>query len=129
MPKKSLFELQEGGGFSAEGPTGYAKREMPTPPARRAAVGRANHIYVMGSDGGPLKIGVSNNPDVRRQTVGQRTKRGLTVYEAIECDNPYKVEKIAHLMLRDKAVGGEWFNCSVDEALETIVRCLPADRV
>lgn len=79
------------------------------------------YIYVMKSESGLVKIGVSINPDVRRSAI--ETGNGFHV-AIVKLFGPFngatKVECSAHGLLRDSRVRGEWFACSVEAAINAV---------
>lgn len=76
-------------------------------------------IYVM-DDGRYRKIGFSSDPERRAKQVGPLAR---VVFE-IEAADHVNVERAAHIRLSDRRVAGEWFDASVDEAIEAVRHAL-----
>lgn len=80
-------------------------------------------VYVIGSEQGPFKVGISQNPD-RRAAAFQGASAGrLTVLYASDPmseDMARDIEAAAHRKLYMSNVGGEWFNCEVAEVMEGV---------
>lgn len=72
------------------------------------------------------KIGLSSSPFHRvitvRSSVGIDKRVRLTL--VAPCANPDIVEQKAHEILLDKAIGREWFDCSILEAEEAVFRAI-----
>ena len=87
---------------------------------------RAKKIYVIKSDGGPVKIGISSDPDVRRQALESHGPNRLTLVHTRDVDVPGAVERAAHRLLSDHRRKGEWFDVSVADAIAAIDAALIA---
>ena len=69
---------------------------------------RQSKVYLIGS--GPLvKIGVSSDPDTRRQELQVGRAARLSVLRSEPCREPYDTEKHLHSRLWAYHVEGEWF--------------------
>lgn len=83
---------------------------------------RPSDVYVIGGDGGPTKIGVSSKPTSRVLTLQSEHKRKLQVIAT--CHRPYGdaflVERMAHGLLAEKRLHGEWFDVTVGQAVEAL---------
>lgn len=79
-------------------------------------------LYVMGGDGGPLKVGQSTNLESRLRTLRWERRRPLVVLFYIEAPTKdlYGIEKLSHFLLRDKALGREMFDVSLEAAKDAI---------
>lgn len=75
-------------------------------------------IYVIGSEHGPQKIGVSRCPRRRLQQMQGLNPQPLRIAHLSEpLDlNAESVEAYVHWLLRDRQVSGEWFNIAAAEA-------------
>lgn len=79
-------------------------------------------VYVIGApDGCVMKIGFSANPkqrlcDLRKQ----RSRLGLELLLARQCENARGIEGLAHRLLRHRKLRGEWFLASPREAAEAV---------
>ena len=80
------------------------------------------YVYIMGGDGGPLKIGQSTNVPLRLKTLSWYLKRRLTVmfWLAMPSEDLLSVEKLAHYLLRDGALGHELFDVSFEAAKDAV---------
>lgn len=79
------------------------------------------HVYVASDDRGRHKIGITNNPRLRRYHLGRdlgcpveivHTEPLSPEAEAVEC--------AAHWILAERHEGREWFAVSRDEALQAL---------
>ena len=106
----------------------YASVEVPqSHPKRRAANNERVWVYVIGvydSHLGDLaKIGVSQHPE--RRMVDLVRERGRRLFLA-ETFGPFSrhlaldIERDALFTLREHQETGEWLNCNVDVAVETV---------
>lgn len=79
-------------------------------------------VYVIGPEGGPYKIGVSDDVDVRRQQIQSRHPRPLLVKYRLKvlASLRFDVERTAHLRLESDRVEGEWFAVDAAVAAEAI---------
>lgn len=69
------------------------------------------------------KIGISNFLDKRLKTLSREKKIDLSIKHTVafrNCDMATRVEKAAHAILKDRALGGEYFDVSVAEAVSAI---------
>jgi hypothetical protein len=80
------------------------------------------NVYIIGAEGGPRKIGISDNPARRLITLGASSKRPLSVLASYPRGADARtVERVAHKLLVEKRLGGEWFDVT-DEQAEAAVR-------
>lgn len=90
---------------------------------KHAIRGPGKMLYVATQDGGPVKIGISKNPEGRVGRLDTSTPGGdVTLVDTIEIadgHSPNLVENHVHEMLDDDRVTGEWFDVDVDLAVET----------
>lgn len=94
-------------------------RPRPAPPAQHQTLPLS--VYVIATDDGLCKIGVSRNPEGRLVQLQAGCPEKLhIVYVCILADQARNVEGFAHRLLKKQAVGGEWFNCSEDEAMQAV---------
>lgn len=78
-------------------------------------------IYVIGdSSGGALKIGCSKNPAARLGTLQTGHAGQLSLAHSRSADNASTVERVAHVLLKEKRASGEWYYVSRDEAIAAI---------
>lgn len=95
-------------------------RPMPAPPPRPILL---SSVYVIATDDGLCKIGVSRNPEGRLAQLQTGCPQKLHIaYVCILADRAYEVEEFAHIALGKKAAGGEWFKCTEQEAIEAVNR-------
>lgn len=83
-------------------------------------------IYIIGPDVGPLKVGVSADPIKRLKGVQSGHPLALSIKATFEVGSlpPYEVETLAHSLLRDSRLKGEWFACSFEEASAAVAQAL-----
>lgn len=78
-------------------------------------------IYVIRSEGGPLKIGVAKNPKGRLASLQTASASKLHLSFVTDLtEDATAIESAAHHILRLKRLNGEWFAASVDEARQAI---------
>lgn len=83
---------------------------------------RQGYIYGVAGEDGPIKIGLSTNLHLRIQTLRFQYHKELAVvfYVPVDAEHLKGVEKLAHHVLRDKHVEGEWFYVGHDDALAAV---------
>jgi len=88
-------------------------------------------VYIFARDcdgyaGGPVKIGISSDPDARLRAVQtgcpHRIIKLCHVY-AHDREVAKNIEALIHLELSDKRASGEWFNATPLEAVEALLIC------
>jgi hypothetical protein len=84
---------------------------------------KAGYVYfVQGVDGGPIKIGWTQNPEQRLEQLQAATHEELRLLDYVLGDR--RVERALHDLLSDYRVRGEWFDdCGpVRDAVSDAVR-------
>ena len=89
-------------------------------------------IYVIGTDTGHLKIGITSNPVRRVNDLQIATPDKLDLLFFVRCKGvvAQDIERHTHNLLRNYRTKGEWFNVPLDKAIDTIlqvVRWKPVD--
>ena len=81
------------------------------------------YLYVIGPKEGPQKIGITGDVKQRLHTLQTGFPETLFVhhYEEIEAKSVRKLEKKVHTELNHKRAKGEWFNITVEEAIEFVI--------
>lgn len=80
------------------------------------------HVYVIEIMGGPVKIGVSGNPEHRLLTLQSANPYPLRLAAVFHGKGGLlEIERGAHHTLRQHHAGREWFSCSVDQARAAIM--------
>jgi hypothetical protein len=85
------------------------------------------HVYIIGHDTGPKKIGMSKNPTLRHAYLrvdGCREMACLYHSEAFTRAIARRVERLTHLILDERHVDGEWFNVTVEEGQAAIATAI-----
>lgn len=80
-------------------------------------------IYVIGYDvAGPLKIGISANPEkrLRQLQTGQDKQLRLFHIEETIAGYPRFMEGFIHSNLAPKRIKGEWFDVAVEDAIAEV---------
>jgi len=78
-------------------------------------------IYVMASEAGPVKIGVTRQITSRVSTLCAASPYPITVaYMAFTDDDPFLLEAYVHHLLAEKRLNAEWFAIGPVEAITTI---------
>lgn len=91
--------------------------------ARREAQAPRRYVYVIGSAGHPVKIGIAINPERRLKALQTGCPHRLRLYTAVAVPEGCRaraVELACHKELVDHQTTGEWFDISAYEALEVI---------
>lgn len=79
-------------------------------------------VYVIEAEGlGRCKVGIAIRPDRRLSVLRHWSPVRLVLIEALQFDDPGKIERAVHRRLRDKRLWGEWFEVSAAEALAAIM--------
>lgn len=82
---------------------------------------RKGFVYAFENENRLIKIGTTTNPRAREHQISSMSGYAITkTYCSPECWNPYRIENIVHNTLRDKRKAGEWFNCTLNEAISSI---------
>jgi len=84
---------------------------------------RITYVYVMGSEGGPVKVGISTNPDIRLVQLKAGCCFPITVFfraPIAERSTAYRIEQTFHRVYREYQRYGEWFNIDAEQAIEGI---------
>lgn len=75
-------------------------------------------IYIMESDGGEIKIGISKNVKKRKKSIENSGMiRIINAYKTIPCSNPYEIERLMHKHFENFRICGEWFLCDMGAAI------------
>lgn len=80
-------------------------------------------LYAIGHPNGPVKIGVSNNPEGRLAQFQTSCPFRIELLHAQECESreiAFADETFLHRHLREKWIFGEWFNVSGASAKELV---------
>lgn len=83
-----------------------------------------SHVYVIGPDGGPFKIGVANDVEIRLRQIQIDQSRPLVIKhrEVVPFSARYVVEKHAHAILARHRVRGEWFRVPALMAIDAVMQ-------
>lgn len=89
-----------------------------------------SNVYVIGSASGQHKIGISANPTNRLIALQTANPMALSLARSTVMlrSEAREVERHAHWLLRHQRSSGEWFSCSLDEALTAVDTALRAVR-
>jgi hypothetical protein len=79
-------------------------------------------IYVIRSEAGPIKIGLSSDPRARLYNFQVASHQPLFLdYTAmVVAGDARRLESYTHEILKDYSTGGEWFAVSCDQAIDAI---------
>lgn len=92
--------------------------------------GWRSFVYVIqAGEDGPVKIGCSNSPIVRLNTMQTGAPWQLTLAAVVACRGMHALEKAAHREAAAHSVRGEWFDLSVLEAVELIQQAAAKTRL
>lgn len=81
-----------------------------------------SYLYVIGSEDGPKKIGMSGNPDSRLaalQTASPVRLEGEFL-GSVDLSAARSIEARAHKILSASRMSGEWFDVSLDDAVNAV---------
>lgn len=83
----------------------------------------ARFVYVAVRSDGAHKIGVSAHLDARRDQVADLCEQDVdyVCLWPVRPDEAFKIEGAAHVILDDRALGGEWFKASALDACAAIL--------
>lgn len=107
--------------------TRYMEGDYSHLPVRRVAQlqrGRDyTFIYVIQSEGGPCKVGISVTPRSRvaQMQTGHPWKLKICQLFRVKINEAYAVERQAHAAMKRKALLGEWFDVTVTEAVDALL--------
>lgn len=82
-------------------------------------------IYVMGTNDGPKKIGIAENPKKRLSAIRTHNAFHVDILHSRELgEDAWKVEGHAHRLLGSHHIRGEWFSVTVDDAVAAIAAAM-----
>lgn len=78
-------------------------------------------IYIMQSEYGDIKIGVSKNVEKRKHAIeNNRMVKITNCYKTEPCSNAYEIESTMHKRFSDEKICGEWFSCGIGIAIQEL---------
>lgn len=79
-------------------------------------------IYAIQSEAGPIKIGVSKSPSGRAKQIARQQPYGVRLIHSRSPggQDAFAVEAAAHTLLEAKRHRGEWFDATLEEAIDAI---------
>ena len=82
----------------------------------------SDKIYVIVSKAGPIKVGISHNPEKRLRTLCQSQPFEAEIVHVSECPmgTARQIERAVHELLTDHHLRGEWFQVPASRAVEAI---------
>lgn len=83
-------------------------------------------VYVIGSAGHPIKIGITNNVRARLSSLRTSSPADLRVYAFMEAPEgrAWNIEQECHRRIADYRLNGEWFNYDPYDAIELVRRVI-----
>ncbi len=75
-----------------------------------AAYRESRKVYVIQHELGPIKIGVTKDPEQRRKEIQVGTPFKIEVRKAKNVEHPLRVERYLHKALSSYRLRGEWFD-------------------
>lgn len=86
-------------------------------------------IYIIGPSNGPVKIGYSETPQMRLNTLQRQSNETYYILGTYPVGRrrALSVERYVHWLLRDKHIDNEWFDVTREEADEAIQRAFRQD--
>ena len=79
-------------------------------------------VYVMKSNNGAVKIGVSQDVGQRIKSLETKDLKIVEHWNTEPCENPFEVERKCHEHFALDALGHEWFSIDYSVAIETVKR-------
>lgn len=83
-------------------------------------------VYVIGAGPHRHKIGKARDPEERRRMLQTGSPEPLSIVYQQRVTNPLGVEAMAHRLLADYRLGGEWFSSNQDDAVRAVGRAVEA---
>ena len=78
-------------------------------------------VYIMQSDSGQIKIGISKNVKKRKKSLENSGFMKITnCYKTRPCSNPFEIERAMHKHFEKFRVRGEWFSCEAGDAITVL---------
>jgi len=83
-------------------------------------ISSSTSLYVMGAEGGPMKIGLAKMPERRLRSVQTGHARPVRLLASwpVPLDKARDIELRARWLLREKRAHGEWFTVGAREATQ-----------
>lgn len=87
------------------------------------------YVYIIGPAEGPVKVGKSEAPETRIKQLQAKTNEVLYLMGKWPLGRAHSlaVERYVHWLLRDKAIGREWFDVTREEAAHAIDTAISRD--
>jgi hypothetical protein len=89
-------------------------------PGRKRAPETQQHVYVIGAKGGAVKIGIARDVEDRRRTLQTGSPHQLITAFSVPHARALQVEQLAHQLLADRRLSGEWFNADPERAVAAV---------
>ena len=89
-----------------------------------------DYIYVIGSENGPCKVGITNSLTSRLRSIQTGSPHRLKLLYAHPCsdrDEAKAHEKMFHECHQECRLEGEWFNLDAELAIEGVEDCFQID--
>ena len=80
----------------------------------------SGYVYVISNDRNQVKVGITSNLKRRVSAIRCGCPSAVVSFSSERIDNCRAVESKCHSNLEDFASAGEWFNCSVDTAINSV---------
>lgn len=78
-------------------------------------------VYIMQSDSGQIKIGISKNVKKRKKSLENSGFMKITnYYKTRPCSNPFEIERAMHKHFEKFRLRGEWFSCEAGDAITVL---------
>jgi hypothetical protein len=92
----------------------------------RSSDRRNAFVYILRSETGLLKIGVSLDPESRLKSLLTGHPFGLEIVYLLECDErlSHPIERATHIFLKRERVNGEWFDVPLCDAISALASVL-----
>lgn len=81
------------------------------------------YLYAIGHKSGPVKIGISDNPQGRLAMFQTSCPFRIQLLHAEPCESreiAYAEERFAHRFLRENRLHGEWFDICGNDGIECV---------
>jgi prevent-host-death family protein len=85
-----------------------------------------SHVYVISAGNATVKVGIAQNPEIRKQFLqaGHYEPLKVAFSHASDKKESQLIERFAHQILVTKRLQGEWFSVTVEEAKAAILEAI-----
>jgi hypothetical protein len=81
-------------------------------------------LYVIQSESGHVKVGISSDPEKRRKCLEESGPFRLSLVHVLDDALASDIERVAHKILKGKRMRGEWYDIAPGEAISAITTAI-----